>query len=231
MSGTGICRQLQPVPEISFLGLVVKTESGSGSDRETAIYLDGGSPASTKLAVVKRSRDSQSIKMKISDGVTIATVIRAFQYRSISVTFSDFNTSRTEEIMKYIAGEPWGRSKARRSIRNNVSFERTPKLHMNGSFFRIPSNSDKETVVRSGTVLETLIYLLYMLGDQKFGIMVLSEPLHFLCRATQSTLPGRVFLLTLHRPAPGEKFELEIAHSRMGISYPNIYELQVVSGG
>ncbi len=227
MSGTGICRRLQLVPEISFLGLVMKV--GSGPDCEQVIRLDGRSSASTKLAVVKLSPDSQSITMMMCDGLSIANVIRAFEYLGIPVTSVDFELSRGEEISKYFVAQSADCTRTRGSVGNSVSFERPPALHTNGGFFKIPYAVDKETMVRSGTVLETMIYLLYVLGNQNFGNLTFSEPLHFLCRATQSKLPGRVFLLTLHRPAPGKNFTLEIVHSRMGDSYPNMYELQTVS--
>lgn len=220
MSQMGMYHQRQPVRKVSFLGFVTKAQVESGPDQETTIYLDGNSSVSKKLAVVTRSRNPELITLSMCDGLDMATAVRAFEYRGIPVTPVDFSLVDSEKILKTCG-----------SVRNNVSFEPTPILHVNGNYFRIPRAVDKETMGRSGTVLETMIYLLYVLGNQNFGNLTFSEPPHFLCRATQSTLPDRVFLLTLHRPAPGNNFTLEIVHSRMGDSYPNMYELQTVSGG
>jgi hypothetical protein len=197
--------------------------------KKTVLHV-GGSSLSARFAEVEEIPEENSFYMYVCRHLAIEGVMRALGYVGVIVRLTDFDlpdgqgiSSFFERTKTYPVGSIFGSSTNSKGFK----FTHTPIFDHAGEFLQVPSQTNTEDFEKGATPIETMAYLMYLLGGMKPKRPHFTQAINLLCPGTQSTLPDRGFTLTLHPSGGDGKLQLEICHARVGDKLPNAFVLRL----
>lgn len=197
--------------------------------KKTVLHV-GGSTLTAGFAEVEEIPGENSFYLYVCPHLAVEAVIRALGYVGVIVRLTDFDLLAGQEISSFFGKTkscPVGSILESSNHPKGFRFAHTPIFDQAGEFLEIPSQKNNEDFEGGATLIETMAYLMYLLGGMNPKRPRFTQSINLLCPGTQSTLQRRGFTLALHPSGGDGKLQLEICHAHVGHKLPNAFVLRL----